>query len=468
MLNAIKKHEHVLFSILLILADFVIIVVSLFSSYYVRFYTIFDVPKGVPDIDAYLRLIVAVSLLYMIVFERIGLYKPKIDPFHLGEIKMLIKGVLLGGLFVMASTFLYRQFEYSRGVILIGLATMTIGLISEKIMIRLFQAYWRSKGLLMKKVLIVGTGKSATRYYRVVKSKTALGFCPVGFLCLSDKKIMDNFTYKDKLLGTTDDIAKVIRQYSVDEVIIALPSASHTEIVDIITQCEKEIVNFRIMPDIFEIMINKMTIDEIDGIHFVGIKETPLLSWRYFIKRGFDIVCAGLGLILLSPLFLVIAILVKKDSPGPIFYKQERMGLDGKIFTMYKFRTMTIGAERETGPVWATTDDKRKTKIGDFLRRKNLDELPQIYNVFIGNMSLVGPRPERPFFVDKFKHSIPHYMSRHRVKAGITGWAQVNGFRGNTSLSGRIKYDLYYIEHWSLLFDIKIILMTFFAHKNAY
>lgn len=468
MLNAIRKHEHTLFSVFLISADFMIIVIALLSSYYVRFYTVFDTPKGVPDVGAYLRLITVVSFLYMVVFERIGLYKPKIDPFHLGEIKILIKGVFLGGLFVMASTFLYREFEYSRGVIIIGLFIMSIGLVFEKIIIRLFQAYWRSKGLLLKRVLIVGTGKSATKYYKIVKNKTALGFSPVGFLCLSDNKIMENFSYKEKLLGTTDDIAKIIRKYSADEVIIALPSASHSEIVNIITQCEKEIVKFRIMPDIFEIMINKMTIDEIDGIHFVGIKETPLLSWRYFVKRGFDIVFAGLGLLVLSPLFLIIAIFVKKDSPGPVFYKQERMGLDGKNFTMYKFRTMSMGAEHKTGPVWAATDDNRKTKVGDFLRRKNLDELPQIYNVFIGNMSLVGPRPERPFFVDKFKHSIPHYMSRHRVKAGITGWAQVNGLRGNTSLSGRIKYDLYYIEHWSLLFDIKIILMTFFAHKNAY
>ena len=364
---------------------------------------------------------------------------------------------------------MYREFQYSRGVTLIGFMVLAFLLVVDKIMIRSVQATMRTHGLLLKNVLIIGTGKHAQHFYEKLKSKPILGFNPVGFVYSEDEEVDKCHPHKDAILGSTDVISDMIQQHKIDEVVVALPGISHNVSYEgIIMLCEKEIVKFRIMPDMFEILMSKMTIEEIEGVPFVCIKETPLLSGWYFVKRGFDAISSAAGLLVLSPMLITIALLIKKTSPGPIFYKQERMGIDGKVFTMLKFRTMRQDAEDETGPVWATSDDSRKTKLGSFLRRTNLDEFPQLINVLRGDMSLVGPRPERPYFVHQFKSKIPHYMSRHRVKSGITGWAQVNGLRGNTSLEERIKCDLYYIENWSLLLDLKILMMTFFAHKNAY
>ncbi|MDX9702773.1 MAG: undecaprenyl-phosphate glucose phosphotransferase [Candidatus Auribacterota bacterium] len=468
MLKSIRRHEHTLFSALLTVTDFLVIVFSLLFAYYIRFYTFFDVPKGIPPFLAYARLVIPVAILYTIILERLGVYKPKIDPFHLSEIYELLKGVIIGSLIVMSGTYLYREFQYSRGVMLIAFMLLAFLLVLDKIIIRSIQANMRTRGLLLKNVLIIGIGKPAQRYYETLKSKPALGFNPVGFLYCDDESVDKDHPYSTAILGHADDIGEIIEKYRVDEVVVALPGISHNILIKIIMLCEKEIVKFRVMPDIFEIMMSKMTIEEIEGMPFVAIKETPLLSWWYFVKRGLDIVGSGLGLLVLSPLLLLIAFIIKRTSYGPVFYKQERMGIDGKVFTMLKFRTMRQDAEQETGPVWATSDDTRKTKFGSFLRKTNLDELPQLINVFRGDMSIVGPRPERPYFVHQFKSKIPHYMSRHRVKSGITGWAQVNGLRGNTSLEERIKCDLYYIENWSLMLDLKIILKTFFAHKNAY
>lgn len=468
MWKSFKRHEHTLFSALLTSLDFVVIVFTFLGAYYIRFYTVFHAPLGLQPLSAYVKIVFPIGILYVIIFERFGIYKPKIDPFHLSEIYKLLKGIMVGSLVVMSATFLYRQFQYSRGVMLAAFLIMIVALIIEKFLVRSLQAKLRINGYLLKNVLIVGTGSAAVKFFNILKNKPALGFKPAGFLYCENEDINENFEYKELLLGNTNQISEKIKQYGIEEVIVALPSVSHNAVMRIIMQCEKEIVKFRILPDIMEIVFSKIIVQEIEGIPFLSLKDSPLLSGWYFVKRFFDTLLSAIGLIVLSPLLLFIAVLVKKSSQGTVFYKQKRMGIDGKEFFMYKFRTMKVGAEDKTGPVWASEKDDRKTKIGDFLRRTNLDELPQLYNVFQGDMSLVGPRPERPFFVKKFKEKIPNYMSRHRVKSGITGWAQVNGLRGNTSLEDRIKYDLYYIENWSLLLDLKIILMTFFAHKNAY
>ncbi|MCP5462626.1 MAG: undecaprenyl-phosphate glucose phosphotransferase [bacterium] len=369
---------------------------------------------------------------------------------------------------VMSASFLYRNFEFSRGVFGITFTVLPIILGLEKIMVRTLQVSLRRHGLLLRNVVIVGCGENAWKYFEVISSKLSLGFRPVGFLSVKEEGINEKFPYIKNILGTTHEIARIIRKYAVDEVMIALPSSIHSRVLDIITQCEREIVKFNVMPDMFEIMISKVTIQEIEGMPFVTLKEPKLLTWWYFIKRIFDVIGAVSGLVVFAPFLIIIAICIKLDSKGPVLYLQKRVGIDGKKFFMFKFRTMHIDAEQHTGPVWANKEDDRRTRIGTFLRKTNLDELPQLFNVLRSDMSLVGPRPERPFFVNKFKHNIPHYMSRHRVKSGITGWAQVNGLRGNTSLEERVKYDLFYIENWSFMLDIKILLMTFFSHKNAY
>jgi Undecaprenyl-phosphate glucose phosphotransferase len=254
-------------------------------------------------------------------------------------------------------------------------------------------------------------------------------------------------------------------------VIIALPEASHDEILPLISDCRQERVTIKVFPDVFQIIASEVSVADLGGLPLLTVRDIALRGWKLTLKRAMDLLVSAVGLVLLSPFMLLLALLIKLDSKGPVFYTQERMGLDSVPFQMIKFRSMKVGAEDETGPVWATKEDPRCTRMGAFLRRFSLDELPQLINVLLGEMSLVGPRPERPIFVEQFKQLVPRYMERHQEKAGMTGWAQVNGLRGDTSIVERTKYDLYYIENWSILFDIKIILKTFlliFTDRNAY
>jgi len=261
----------------------------------------------------------------------------------------------------------------------------------------------------------------------------------------------------------------VISNKNIEEVILTEADLPRSDTMKIILECEKRMVEFRLVADLLGMVTSQVDMRSIDGVPLLGLKESPLSeSFNRFLKRLMDIVFSGIGLIVLSPLLILVAMLVKLGSPGPVFYFQKRIGEDGSRFAMIKFRTMVDNAEKGVGRVWASENDPRRTKIGGFLRKSNLDELPQLINVFKGEMSLVGPRPERPHFVGKFKEDIPRYMARHKIKSGMTGWAQVNGLRGNTSIEERTKYDLYYIENWSLAFDAKIIFMSFFALKNAY
>jgi Undecaprenyl-phosphate glucose phosphotransferase len=274
------------------------------------------------------------------------------------------------------------------------------------------------------------------------------------------------------VLGTLADIPRIIDKYAIDEVFIGLPESSHQELVSIISLCEREKVGIRVFPDVFQIMASEVTIGDLGGLPLLTIRDVALQGWKLTLKRGMDMLFSATGLVLLSPFLLLTAFLIKLDSPGPVFYAQERMGLDARPFKIIKFRSMRADAESD-GPGWTTADDPRKTKLGIFLRRFNIDELPQLINVLMGDMSLVGPRPERPVYVEQFRQSIPRYMDRHREKAGLTGWAQVNGMRGDTSIVERTKYDLWYIENWSLWLDIKIILRTILqtllnTNRNAY
>ena len=241
---------------------------------------------------------------------------------------------------------------------------------------------------------------------------------------------------------------------------MALPLEEHVKLLDLVESTSREGVDVKVVPDLLQFIALRARLEDLDGVPVINLNDIPLQGINAFVKRALDIAVSALALSVMLVPGLIIAWLIKRGSPGPIFYHQERMGLDGKQFTVYKFRTMPLDAEERTGPVWADEEDTRATPVGSWLRRHDLDEWPQFWNVLKGEMSIVGPRPERPFFVEQFKHRIPQYMLRHKVKAGITGWAQVNGWRGNTSLEKRIEYDLYYIENWSVSLDLKIMWMT--------
>jgi Undecaprenyl-phosphate glucose phosphotransferase len=281
----------------------------------------------------------------------------------------------------------------------------------------------------------------------------------VGFV--DDRAVGDHIGYRGlPLLGTLADVGEIIQRERVDQVYVALPLEEHVKMLTVIDQTSREVVDVRVVPDLLQFIAIRARLEDLDGIPMIAINDVPLQGFNSVLKRVLDIVISAAALAVLALPILVIAALVKITSRGPVFYHQERMGLDGRAFTVYKFRSMYAGAEDVSGPVWAREDDPRATPLGRYLRRFDLDELPQFWNVFRGDMSIVGPRPERPYFVEQFKQRIPQYMLRHKVKAGITGWAQVNGWRGNTSLEKRIEYDLYYIENWSVALDLKIMWLT--------
>lgn len=272
-----------------------------------------------------------------------------------------------------------------------------------------------------------------------------------------------------KLLGSVANLGDILHAHLIDILVVADLDLTRDELGSIATTCERHYVDFKVIPSFFQVFVSSLRMQTISGVPLLGIEKIPLKSLpNQMLKRSVDIVGALVGLILSAPIIAVLAALVRKESPGPVFYRQVRTGRRGRPFTIYKLRSMRPDAESGTGPQWAVAADPRRLKIGAFMREWNLDELPQFWNILIGDMSLVGPRPERPELIEKFEHEIPHYNPRHHVRPGLTGWAQVNGLRGNTSLVERIRYDLYYIENWSFWFDIQIMLLTFFRRQNAY
>ncbi|MDD4735794.1 MAG: sugar transferase, partial [Kiritimatiellae bacterium] len=316
--------------------------------------------------------------------------------------------------------------------------------------------------------VIIGVDSMALRLKQGLESESRLRTRVLGFLDMNDPD-EDVAVPSAHIIGSLNDLDGLFAQRSIDMVLLADSSIHRDQLVQIMLECERRLIGFYLVPDIFRVMTSGVLVQTIDGIPLIGASRWPLdYFWNRLRKRAEDLAGALLGLLLSAPVILLAAWLIRRESPGPVFYRQTRCGERGKPFTLYKLRTMYADAEKDTGPVWTAPDDRRRTKAGAFLRRYNLDELPQFWNVFTGSMSLVGPRPERPHFVEQFKEDISRYMWRHRSKPGMTGWAQVNGLRGQTSLKDRIKYDLYYLENWSFSLDFKILLRTFFTRENAY
>jgi Undecaprenyl-phosphate glucose phosphotransferase len=373
-------------------------------------------------------------------------------------------GVALASLLFKNSTL---DIDYSRGMVLYAWVFTIVFITVGRVAHAQIRAGLREKGWGRDRVLIVGTSDVGQMIFHKIQSNPGMGYEVVGLVEAGSKEgVLPGLP----ILGQAGSLASLINEHQVDEVIIALPEATHQEILTLISECERGKVTIKVFPDVFQYMAGQVTIGDLGGLPLLTVRDIALHGWRLVVKRLMDVVGSACMLVLLSPLLMLTALLVKLDSPGPVLYAQERMGLDGRLFMIFKFRSMRTDAEAN-GPGWTVEDDPRTTRLGRLMRRINVDEFPQFINVLLGEMSLVGPRPERPVWVNQYRHSIPRYMDRHWEKGGITGWAQVNGLRGDTSISERIKYDLWYIENWSLLLDVKIIIRTvfnFFKSPNAY
>jgi len=454
-------------------SDLLATLAAFFIAWYLRF--VLQVVPGaeahIPDMRRYLELLPFVLVLWPVVFHFHGLYqirrsRGRVDELVTVLVAILLAAVLLSGLFTWyrptgtirpdGST---EYFTYSRAFLalfaLIDLVTVAVGRIGMRMMLQSA----RIGGYSTQRILVVGAGALGKEITRKLVAHHELGFEVVGFLDDEESKASQRFS-DVPVIGALDSLQEVLAERKIDQVYVALPLEAHRKMMEVLRTAGRECVEVKMVPDILQYATLRATLEDLDGTPVINLTQTPLQGWNSLVKRMTDLAVASAASLVLLPLLPIIALAVWIEDHGPIFYRQERMGLDGRPFQILKFRSMRVGAEVTTGPIWAVRDDPRRTVVGSFLRRWSLDELPQLWNVLRGDMSIVGPRPERPAFVREFKHKIPSYMLRHRVKAGITGWAQVHGWRGNTSIRKRIQYDLYYIENWSLKLDFKILWMT--------
>lgn len=407
--------------------------------------------------------------LFLLIFQYLGLYvRPQIGTFG-DKIPRLVHGVLLYLLAATALAYVLKtEPPFARITLFLSAATTLLFVVLERYGLFRWELHLARHRRVFNRVAIVGADAIAARLKKALKQEPRLGARVVAFFQTSAGEAHPDIP-RELVKGTMDDLRAFIESNQVDQVILTDATLDHARTIELILLCEQSLVTFTLVPDLLRVMTGRVDMQTISDIPLLGVSRWPLDNfWNRLIKRMEDVCGALFGLILVSPLLLVFVILIKRDSPGSVFYRQERCGESGKPFRLIKFRTMVPDAEAETGPVWTVENDPRRTRVGAFMRRYNLDELPQLWNVLKGEMSLVGPRPERPCFVEQFKEEISRYMWRHASKPGLTGWAQVSGLRGNTDIRERIKYDLYYLENWSLAFDFKILVKTLFSRENAY
>jgi len=463
--------------------DFLLGMAAFTLAYAIRFEPGFmPTPKGQPPFEQYLLLMPFIGILVPIAFQLQGAYRvhrsrTRVDDFFtvfVGTLFAVVLG-LLGTLYFqvyyassqdrVTGSYEVSRLVWALFVILnIGLTYASRDLI-RTIMERRFRA-----GIGLRRVLIAGSGDLARHITDKLLQHAEFGYQVLGFV---DDNIGDNyFGYRGvPLLGTMTDTEEIIRREKVDQLCVALPLDQHVKILNLVEVANRECIEVKVAPDFLQFVTLRAKLEDLDGIPLINVNDVPLHGFNGVVKRAIDVALSAVGLVALTLPFAIIAAAIRLNSPGSVFYRQERMGLDRRAFTVLKFRSMFEDAERDTGPVWTRENDPRRTAVGRFLRRFSLDELPQLWNVLRGEMSLVGPRPERPFFVEQFKDRVPQYMLRHKVKSGMTGWAQVNGWRGNTSIEKRIEYDLYYIENWSVRLDFKIMWLTVLwlsFQKHAY
>ncbi len=465
----IRDNQRLINRLTLIIDGFVIVVSYLFA-YFLKFESgllLYD--EGL-SVQTYMTALYFLVPGYLILYSKLDLYSTRRASGRKRELLNVIKANTLGALIFMMILYLINQPDFSRQMIFIFWGVCICLETAVRNMMRALMMFWWKKGYNLKYVLLIGYSGSAESYINKVLINPQWGYVIRGIL---DDNVERGTEYKGiKVLGTIDNLSLILPENKLDEIAITLPLGQYGRLKEIVGLCEKSGVHTKFIPDYAGVIPNRPYTEDIQGLPVINIRRVPLNNTiNSVVKRLVDIVGSAVGIVLASPIMIVSAILIKATSDGPVIFSQERVGLHNKPFKMYKFRTMIEQTEAEEAKGWTTKDDPRVTKIGRFLRRTSLDELPQLFNIFIGQMSLVGPRPERPQFVEKFREEIPRYMIKHQVRPGLTGWAQINGLRGDTSIEKRIEHDLYYIENWTLEFDIKILLLTIFRgfiNKNAY
>ena len=449
--------------------DLAILYISFILAFYFRFYILHDGESSF-TLSQSLVIITCLAPVYLFLFSWSDLYASRRRRSFASECMSIIGCNVLAILILIVVLYFLKEMNFSRillGTFLAFCSSMTI---MCRGILRFSLRHYRAKGYNLKHCLIIGTTSVAAELISKIHSHHAWGYNIVGCVRTDTKK--EGAFCGHRILGNIEDLEDILKDFHLDIVMIATDEHDASNLGSILSTCEKAGVKVNIIPYYYKYVPAIPYMDDLDGLPIIDTRHIPLDNlFKAFLKRVFDIVFSIFAIILTSPLLLFSCIMIKLTSPGPIIFKQERIGIDRKPFYMYKFRSMKVQTDEEERVQWTTENDPRKTKWGSIMRKTSIDELPQFFNVLKGDMSVIGPRPERPFFVDKFKEEVPRYMIKHQVRPGITGWAQVNGFRGDTSIESRIEYDLYYIENWTFTLDLRIIFLTIFkgfVNKNAY
>lgn len=456
-----------------LLLDAVIVACSYMLAWYLKFESIFAAKKqgiGVLEMKTYFYALYFIVPGYIILYYSFNMYTSKRTARKKFEVYGILKANTIGMLLFIVALYVVNQPNFSRTMIFIFyIINIVLTTLSRQIL-RNFLQYFRRKGYNLKYILLVGYSRAAEEYVNRINANPQWGYVVRGIL---DDRVPRGTLYKGvKVLGSIDNLTIILPENKLDEIAITLALQDYGRLEEIVDLCEKSGVHTKFIPDYNSLIPSRPYTEDLMGLPVINIRYVPLTNTLNWVaKRCVDIVGSAVGLVLILPLMLILAIAVKLSSPGPVIFKQERIGLHNKPFQMYKFRTMEIQKESAEKKAWTVRDDPRVTKVGRLMRKTSLDELPQLYNILRGDMSLVGPRPERPLFVEKFKEEIPRYMIKHQVRPGLTGWAQINGYRGDTSIRKRIDYDIFYIENWTMGLDVKILFLTIFKgfiNKNAY
>ena len=467
----IKDNQKV-FNRLLVILDAAVIAASFMLAYFIKFYILNNGPgPGVLPAEEYFALVPFIVPGFILLYYRCGVYTPKRTVRRRFEIYGIFQANTVGlAAMIIILYMVVKEINYSRSVIMLFYMLNIFLTGCLRIMLRKSLQTMRSKGYNLKHILLVGYSRATEEYIDRLQDNPQWGYVVCGIL---DDHIPAGTLYKGvKVLGSLGNLEIILPENKLDEIVIALSLRDYEVLANIVNFCEKSGVHTKFVPDYNSFIPTRPYTEDLMGLPVINIRYVPLTNTgNKLVKRIMDIIGSLFGIIITSPIMLACAIAVKLSSPGPVIFKQERVGLHNKPFYMYKFRSMEQQAPGKEKKAWTVKDDPRVTSVGKVLRCTSLDELPQLFNILKGDMSLVGPRPERPHFVEKFREEIPHYMVKHQVRPGLTGWAQVNGLRGDTSIRKRILYDIYYIENWTISFDIKIIFLTFFTgfiNKNAY